>query len=707
MITTWDIQDGQTVLQGQSVQLADVTPGLYINYGGVLTNFGIVAVTGPAPTLTGIDGSSRYASGEFDNEAGGVFSVSGGVYQSFGVLFLETLVNDGQMFVTSAGDAEGVRLCSLTPTVGTEFTNSGLLQVTGGVTAMGALLLSGGSLENSGTIDVIGASSAVGVDINVSVAINFVPLPSELSISNSGTILAHTNAGGESVGVAVDSDPLVVVTLFNSGTITGDYAVMVSSSFSPPWSETTVVNSGTLDGIVHLGEGADVVNNSGLIAGDIQFGAGDDLYNGASGQATGAIYGGAGDDVLHGGGGNETLDGGAGDDLIDGGQGIDTAGYADAAAAVGVDLNDQGVSQNTGGAGSDTLIAIENLTGSAFNDSLTGDGNDNVIHGGDGGDTLRGGAGADQLFGDNGDDVLIGAAGNDVLDGGPGHDYVVYSDAPSAVAVDLEAGTASGGDGVDALTSIEGVYGAAFNDNLQGDANRNDIHGGDGGDTIVGNAGDDVLYGEGGDDVLLGGPGDDILDGGAGRNYTSYSDAPSAVAIDLNITNSYQGTGGAGSDWLINIQDVFGSAFNDTIVGDGANNHLFGWTGGDSLSGGGGADDITGGAGADVLTGGTGNDTFYYDDLSDSTVAAPDLITDFSPGDRIYLAGIDADSVTPGDQAFHVGATPGHTGDLVVSYDGVHDKTTLWLYVDADATPDGRITLLGDHSAMTAADFGP
>ena len=207
--------------------------------------------------------------------------------------------------------------------------------------------------------------------------------------------------------------------------------------------------------------------------------------------------------------------------------------------------------------------------------------------------------------------------------------------------------------------------------------------------------------------MLVGGPGDDILDGGPGNNYVSYQDAPSALDIDLNIQNSYQGTGGSGSDWLSNIQDVFGSAFNDTIIGDGADNKLYGWDGGDNLNGGAGNDDLTGGSGADVLTGGPGADTFIYETASDSTVSAPDLITDFSSAehDRIFLQGVDADTTTPGDQAFHLGATPGHTGDIVVSYDAVHNKTTLWLYTDPDANPDMRITLLGDHSGLTAADF--
>ena len=70
--------------------------------------------------------------------------------------------------------------------------------------------------------------------------------------------------------------------------------------------------------------------------------------------------------------------------------------------------------QDTGGAGIDTLIGIENLTGSASTTSLTGDANANVLSGGAGNDTLDGGA------------------GNDTLDGGAGTDTASYGDAATA-----------------------------------------------------------------------------------------------------------------------------------------------------------------------------------------------------------------------------------------------------------------------------------
>ena len=116
------------------------------------------------------------------------------------------------------------------------------------------------------------------------------------------------------------------------------------------------------------------------------------------------INGNGGDDTIVGLGGNDTLDGGDGNDSLDGGDGVDTASYASATANVQVSLLISGP-QNTGGAGTDTLVNIENLTGSQFYDTLIGDSGDNV------------------LSGLGSDDTLVGGAGNNILDGGVGRGW--------------------------------------------------------------------------------------------------------------------------------------------------------------------------------------------------------------------------------------------------------------------------------------------
>ncbi|NQE60549.1 hypothetical protein E1H18_237 [Caulobacter sp. RHG1] len=326
--------------------------------------------------------------------------------------------------------------------------------------------------------------------------------------------------------------------------------------------------------------------------------AGDDTLTGTSGADT--LIGQKGDDVLNGGGGDDTLDGGDGDDRLDGGEGSDTADYSFATAGVAVDLTLSGL-QATGGAGSDTLISIENLRGSAFDDKLTGDGNANVLIGAAGNDILLGGAG---------DDVLRGGAGDDLIDGGAGYDTVSYGDLwTSGVTVSLAlAGPQStGGAGVDTLVSIEALVGSRYADKLTGDAGANKIDGGDG---------DDIIDGGAGDDILDGGSGSNTIDGGDGFDWVDYSNEfiHSWVNVDLSLS-------GPQRDTLINIEGVIGTNYNDILKagargavlrGRGGADTLYSGASDDTLDGGDGDDIFYLGVGADTVIGGAGNDTINF-----------------------------------------------------------------------------------------------
>ena len=103
---------------------------------------------------------------------------------------------------------------------------------------------------------------------------------------------------------------------------------------------------------------------------------------------------------------NDTLEGDGANNVLNGGAGTDTVSYEHAGAAVTVSLA-MTAAQNTVGAGTDTLSAFENLTGSAFNDVLTGSTAANVLMGLAGNDTLNGGAGADTMSGGLGNDTYV------------------------------------------------------------------------------------------------------------------------------------------------------------------------------------------------------------------------------------------------------------------------------------------------------------
>ena len=140
--------------------------------------------------------------------------------------------------------------------------------------------------------------------------------------------------------------------------------------------------------------------------------AGDDTLTGSAGRD--ALYGGDGADKLNGGADNDTLAGGAGADNLNGGDGVDTADYSASSATVVV--NPQSGSVSGGDASGDVLSNIENLTGSAFNDTLYGRNTQaNVLDGGAGQDIVWGGTGNDTFVfkaGEANGDIVLDFAGN-------------------------------------------------------------------------------------------------------------------------------------------------------------------------------------------------------------------------------------------------------------------------------------------------------
>lgn len=208
-------------------------------------------------------------------------------------------------------------------------------------------------------------------------------------------------------------------------------------------------------------------------------------------------------DQLYGNSGRNLLQGGRGDDLIDGRGSRDTASYQDSVGAVTVDL---AAGTATGTSGSDTLVSIERVIGSRYDDALYGT-------------ALA--------------DTFAGSAGNDTIDGRDGQDWVEFANVGRGVTVDLAAGTTTGGAGNDILTSIENIQGSALSDLLLGSDAVNRINGNGGNDWIAGGAGKDVLTGGTGKDELVGGPGNDTLTGGAGKDLFIFE----SPLLDVPLTN--------------------------------------------------------------------------------------------------------------------------------------------------------------------------
>ncbi|MGB9801808.1 MAG: calcium-binding protein, partial [Arcobacter sp.] len=309
---------------------------------------------------------------------------------------------------------------------------------------------------------------------------------------------------------------------------------------------------------------------------NIKAGSGDDTLIGSSAQniiyggiGQDFIYGAAGDDKLFGEDGNDTLAGGVGNDSIDGGAGTDTVSYFDANSVI---VNLRGTTNGTGNVNyssttyTDKLYSIENVIGSAGNDTIQGNDADNI------------------------------------LDGAGGVNTVSYDGAVAGVTVDLGITGAQNtlGDGTDTLLNFDNLIGSGNDDILKGNSNSNIIKGGNGSDSIYGIGGANFLYGGLGDDTFIGKVlGSDFIDGESGNDKVNYSTLLSAnsITVDLGTTTTfndengnsqtvYQITiNGGDNDYVKNITTFEGSQGDDNFITTTGTYSFIGGSGDDTFSG--------------------------------------------------------------------------------------------------------------------------
>ncbi|MBP7001501.1 M10 family metallopeptidase [Amaricoccus sp.] len=256
----------------------------------------------------------------------------------------------------------------------------------------------------------------------------------------------------------------------------------------------------------------------------------------------------------------------------------------------------------------------------------------------------------------------------------------------------------------DTRSLIENAFGGSGDDDLIGNAAANWLVGNAGADDLVGFDGDDWLEGGEGNDWLDGGVGADVMIGGAGDDFY-YVDNSGDVTLEPFVAGGRDTVAayvshvlGQGIDDLFFVAagalDATGNELANRLTGNSSANVLSGLAGADRLDGGGGADRLLGaqggdtliggagddmlsagsggdvlrgGAGGDVLIGGGGADVFDFDLAVESRPGARDELREeagrapafegagVAGGDRIDLAGIDADTTRGGDQAFHLG----------------------------------------------------
>jgi 2',3'-cyclic-nucleotide 2'-phosphodiesterase (5'-nucleotidase family)/DNA-binding beta-propeller fold protein YncE len=242
------------------------------------------------------------------------------------------------------------------------------------------------------------------------------------------------------------------------------------------------------------------------------------------------------------------------------------------------------------------------------------------------------------------------------------------------------------------------------------------VAGGEGADRFVGTAGDDVQAGNGGADRLLGREGNDSLDGGEGADRI-VGDAGRDTLVGGGDSDTMWG--GAGDDSVMGDgggDRILGDAGRDTLNGGAGNDTMLGGLDGDLVQGGDGDDRLLGEAGddtiegelgADVLVGGVGADIFSFASFAESLRGQSDRIRDFNgaEGDRISFAGIDADPLADGDQAFaFVGTGAFLAGQASIRV--VRGESGTAIQVDAgDGGALEMVVLLVGQPALAASDF--
>ncbi|WP_419736164.1 beta strand repeat-containing protein [Pseudomonas sp. COR18] len=344
------------------------------------------------------------------------------------------------------------------------------------------------------------------------------------------------------------------------------------------------------------------------------------VINGTDGADT--LAGTSGNDEINGLGGNDLILGSAGADKIDGGNGTDTVNYSSSTAAINVDLR-YGVVGRTGMGGDaegDTLVNVERVIGSAFDDTFSIDTLNATLEGGAGDDVYiisntlgtaiieQAGGGNDEVrtsygahtlsanierltytgtgaftgYGNAGDNIITGGIGNDTFYGGDGADQFIggagtdtvsYTESAVGVNLNFRTGVHSGIARGDTYNSIEAILGSNYNDIFVGDSRAM------------------------------------AFNGGTGIDLISYESSDAGVTIDLKTKVN---GGDAAGDTYTGIELFQGSRFADTLSGSTAN------------------DNFIGGAGADVIDGREGIDTAWY--ANSSTAVNINLLTGVNQG---------------------------------------------------------------------------
>ncbi|MEQ6250932.1 calcium-binding protein [Sulfitobacter sp. HNIBRBA3233] len=385
---------------------------------------------------------------------------------------------------------------------------------------------------------------------------------------------------------------------------------------------------------------------SGDAAGDTYAGV-EDVFTGSGNDL---LTGDHGANMLWGRHGDDTLMGNGGDDTLVGGNGRDVALYAFAfdryeITVKGAFGNLIEVRHLDGLEGTDTLLNVDVLH---FADRTlpAHDGGVPRTEGTDGDDVLRGTPDVEGIFlGLAGDDVILPGRGGGESFGDRGTDTLSFYDVDLAAGRGIRVDLTAPGSGQVVLSDIsyfarhdfagiEVVTGTSAADFFNAAARATEMS----------------MRGLGGADVFVLSQGAETVDGGAGRDRIVFRSELDGTGVNMSLLRGRGWEGDAAGDHYTGIEDVVGTAYNDTITGDHGDNLLRGGVGDDILIGNDGDDYLDGGGGTDRVV-------FAYDQ------SAYEITRE---GFRTQVDYIGADGVDGRNTLAHIEVLQFADGDLVL-----------------------------------------
>jgi Ca2+-binding RTX toxin-like protein len=356
---------------------------------------------------------------------------------------------------------------------------------------------------------------------------------------------------------------------------------------------------------IDLSNAASQVVNAGLT---LTLSSATTMENVTGGSLNDTITGNSLDNALAGGAGNDTYlfdtDLSLGTDTMnEAGGGTDTFDFSSSTTrSITIDLSNSTV--QTINAGLSLVLSssgtIENVIGTASNDTFTGNSLANVFTGGAGNDTYK--FDSDNALGS--DTINESGGGTDTVDFSATTTRNIAIDLSQAVAQLVNAGltlTLSSG------TTIENAIAGALNDAITGNSLDNVLTGGPGNDTYAFDT-----------DLALGN--DQVNDVGTGTDTINFNGTTTRnIVLDLSVATSQVVNAGltitlsSGSTF----ENVIGGTLNDTFTGNSQNN---------------------------VFTGGTGNDIYNFD--SDTSLGSDTVIESGSGTDTLNFGETSSRNIT-------------------------------------------------------------